>query len=278
MRARRSATDLLCASLLLLIQLLFNGYETAVAARRRLSCAAEEWLRPPPPLPPPPACLAASFSCPEEVRRSPAALARLLLWLSPPSAAPGRSLLLFEAGDALLDAAPRLEAHLAASALLRVGGDGAPPFLLGCSARLSGGGGAQPPTCRAVRGWGARASEPPVAVWLLGSAASDEQGLWLAGRGGSLPPPPPAADGDSACAAVRAAEAALWAAAALPPAPAAVFLIGPAACGGASLAGFPPWLAQGAELYAVGPLAALRRAAVERALRCFARTEQRGGR
>ena len=144
----------------------------------------------------------------------------------------------------------------------------------------------------------------PAALWLLSPRDAAEPVLVRPSRGRAPPPqrdsrprpplattqrlaregapaaPPPSPHDVSASAAVCAAEAALSrrhrrSAAPPPPPPvAALFLVGAAPC----LAGFPPWLLAGAELYHLGPLAAAARSGgVAAGVRRFTRTAQRLG-
>ena len=244
--------------------------------------------------------LGVSFAQAAQLRASPAALARLVLWLAatpvapgPPGAAPPqRHILLFEAGDALQVLAPELEAQLRTAALCgsplsRVwrrrrraarADASSPPFLLGWGAP-----GSPSARCRLVPGSEGRGDEPPVALWLLGSSDALAQSMHLSRPHASDPPcshKPPS----SLCASerVRAAEAELTAAGHLPPAPDCIFLVGedegPLTAGCPSLARFPAWLTHKAELYPLPALARLRRGDVRGAAARFTRTAPRSGR
>jgi len=86
---------------------------------------------------------------------------------------------------------------------------------------------------------------------------------------------PPAAPAGTVSARVRSAEARLHAAHSLPPCPQAVLLVG---SGAPSLAGFPAWLAHGAELYSLGALHDIDRLAIRGAMQRLKRTVPRLGR
>lgn len=338
----------LSALLLLLLHLLFAVWEAVTSALRRYAALTHATLsrslQSPPAVRPAPgpapshtlltpgalrradsvafsaveeplgAVLGVSFSHAGELRASPAALARLCLWLAatptavpatPGAAAPQRHILLFEAGDALRELAPSLEAQLTAAALCgssssplsqrwrrrrRTAGaeTSSPPFLLGWGAPVGTPGG-----CRLVPGSAGRREEPPVALWLLGSSDALAQTMHLSQPHSNTILPcarththPPSCDSHLSCTSerVRFTEAELAAAGLLPPAPDCIFLVGASAAPGGvelgcpTLAHFPAWLTHKAELYPLPGLARLRRENVRSAAARFSRTSLRSGR